>query len=261
MTPRIYSIIFAAYSITSEYILNGTCITASGRSSNVPTNITVHAESTADPTALRSAAVSLFREVLGFNRCSNDDAGVVNYPSATITGLSPRASLNKLSVAPVVLLTATISPIPSPSSAQTDVSPESATTSYSRKGLSMSEKVAIGVVVPIIAIASFLLGMIHLQRRRKRSLLAKENSNIGNSADNIQPYLQQKAELEAEEKRRLELEAEEIRYEFDDAERVHEIPGGEVRNELDTHVRPGMPTLRGMHELRGEDCSKELEAP
>lgn len=82
-------------------------------------------------------------------------------------------------------------------------------------------------------------------------------------SEETQPYLQQKAELEAEEKRRLELEAVEVRYEMDGANDSKEMPapGSDVRNEIDTITRPPMPSLRERQELRGEDCSKELEAP
>ena len=59
------------------------------------------------------------------------------------------------------------------------------------------------------------------------------------SEEETQPYLQQKAELEAEEKRRIELEAVEVRYEMDGRDHRNEMPaqGSEVGNEIDTIER------------------------
>ena len=80
------------------------------------------------------------------------------------------------------------------------------------------------------------------------------------SEEETQPYLQQKAELEAEEKRRLELKAVEVRYEMDGRDDVNEMPGNYARNEIDTVVRPQMSSLKERQELRGEECSQELDA-
>ena len=82
-------------------------------------------------------------------------------------------------------------------------------------------------------------------------------------SEETQPYLQQKAELEAEEKRRIELEAVEVRYEMDGGDDRKEMPapGSDVRTEIDTTTRPSMPSLRETQELRGEEFSRELEVP
>ena len=102
--------------------------------------------------------------------------------------------------------------------------------------------------------------MAHLQRRRKRSQSGKDPNVSADSSEEPQPYLQQKAELEAEENRRLELEAVEMRYKVNGEDSIQEMPGEDARNEIDTIVRPGMPSLGERQELRGEECSKELEA-
>lgn len=67
-----------------------------------------------------------------------------------------------------------------------------------------------------------------------------------------QTYLQQKAELEAEQKRKSELEAEERRYELDGESRIHEIPDESSHGLSSSHLR---------QELRGEEHSRELEVP
>ena len=102
--------------------------------------------------------------------------------------------------------------------------------------------------------------IFYLRRRRKRNHSGKDTNG---SEEETQPYLQQKAELEAEEKRRLELEAVEVRYEMDGRDHRNEMPeqGNGVGNEIDTIERPALSSLRERHELRGEEHSKELEAP
>ena len=128
------------------------------------------------------------------------------------------------------------------------------------QGFTTRDKAAVGVVVPVVAIISFALGMIfYLRRHRKRSQSGKGK----NVSEETQPYLQQKAELEAEEKRRVELEAVEVRYEMDGGDDRKEMPapGSDVRTEIDTITRPPMPSLRERQELRGEEFSRELEVP
>lgn len=73
------------------------------------------------------------------------------------------------------------------------------------------------------------------------------------NAETSQPYLQRKAELEAEEKRKHELEAEERRYELEEDRKIHE-----KSVERDSQ---GIASLQVRQELRGEEHSKELEAP
>ena len=105
-----------------------------------------------------------------------------------------------------------------------------------------------------------MLGIVvYLRRRQKRSKSGKDPHGSG---EEPQPYLQQKAELKAEETRRLELEAVEVRYEMNGSDHRNEMPaqGSEVENEIDTIERPALSSLRGRHELRGEEHSKELEA-
>ena len=48
---------------------------------------------------------------------------------------------------------------------------------------------------------------------------------------------------------------------MDGEDNRHEMPGIDVENEIDTVARPEMSSLKKKHELRGEECSKELEVP
>ncbi len=80
--------------------------------------------------------------------------------------------------------------------------------------------------------------------------------------DKSQPYLQQKAELEAEERRKFELEAQEKRYELDADDTIHEAEGENHRHEFSTErIRSPMLSIRTRQESRGEEYSRELGSP
>lgn len=104
-----------------------------------------------------------------------------------------------------------------------------------------------------------LVAVIYLRRRRRRQRsLDKGKGGVAEPSEENQPYLQQKAELEAAQKRQLELDGREVRYEMDGAQTRHEVEGAESANEMSER-----PWLQGSllltHELRGEEHSKELE--
>ena len=85
-----------------------------------------------------------------------------------------------------------------------------------------------------------------LQYRKRK--LGDQAQKQGTATEDPQPYLQQKGELEAEERRKYELEAKERRY---------ELGSGEIC-EMETGEEGNCPNgLRG-GELRGEECSREL---
>lgn len=187
---------------------------------------------------------SLFSSYLHFSSC-NGNAIQLEFATDLVQGIN--ATSNPLATNTAIPLTYTTSPSP----AAENISP----------GFTTKEKTATGVVVPAITIIAFLLGMIYLRRRRRKQ--SQSHSGLADLSEENQPYLQQKAELEVKENRRLELEAVEVRYEIDGGDDIKEMSawGNEVRNEIDTLARSQMPSLVERHELKGEDCSKELEAP
>ncbi len=117
-------------------------------------------------------------------------------------------------------------------------------------GLNKIAKIGSGVALPVIGIAALFLATILWQRRRKKRRITS-SGGVSLQQDN-QPYLQQKAELEAEEKRKHELEATERRCEMDGKDATHEVAE-------EPHDRE-IPSLRIRHELSGAEHSHELEA-
>lgn len=98
-----------------------------------------------------------------------------------------------------------------------------------------------------------LLAFVVYRRRKTRKTLKEQDASSQRQEsprEDTQPYLQQKAELEAEEKRKYELEARERRLEMGNEGEIYELPvEGEGR------------MIRARQELRGEEHSTELEVP
>lgn len=117
-------------------------------------------------------------------------------------------------------------------------------------GLDKREKIGIGLAIPIAAILSVLIGIASWRRIQKRRTGTPIDEAATLAPDHTQPYLQQKAELEAEERRQYELHAQETRYEMAGEPAIQEISSDE-----------GVRRLSRLQELRGEEHSKELEVP
>ena len=114
-------------------------------------------------------------------------------------------------------------------------------------------KIANGVAIPVVLLGLVLLGFLVYKRRKNQKTLREEDptsQDIGSPQEDSQPYLQQKAELEAEGKRKHELEAQERRYEIGNEGERYELP-----------VEEGDLMVRSRQELRGEEHSRELEVP
>ena len=265
--PPLESIVFfTAYTITSDYSSGGLCITTTGSPISVSPEVSITKPADANSTAFESSVTSLFHDYLGFSTCSGNDNPVQIVP---VTPLIPvgNDTLQVANATSTSLLTITGDPFPSTTlvSSASNITSSSPTTSSATENISSGfttrDKAATGIVIPVVAIVSLVLGILfYLRRRRKRSESGKETHR---SEEETQPYLQQKAELEAEEKRRLELEAVEVRYEMDGRDHRNEMParGSEVGNEIDTIERPALSSPRERQELKGEEHSKELEAP
>ena len=113
--------------------------------------------------------------------------------------------------------------------------------------------IIVSIVVPIVGLMILLLCFIIIRRyRKKRNLAAFGNDSATTS--NMQLYVDRKAELDAEERRKHELEVGEIRHEMEGEDRVFEMPD-------DGNIRMGLASSRGLQELRGVEHSQELEVP
>ena len=115
------------------------------------------------------------------------------------------------------------------------------------KGATIGLSAGLPLIALIVLILLFLLVLLCLARRkRKQSEKAQQARPVVNEN---QPYLQQKGELEAEEKRKYELQAEERRYELPEENAIREMSSTDERAERSNARRP---------ELRGEEHCREL---
>ena len=231
---------FTAYSITSANIISGQCFTTSGTPETVDTPYTYTQGTLVPDSALRSSALSSFVDHLGFTNCDSVA------PSFLIPVMNGTETIFSATPLPTTLPHSSTTPIASAESTSSSVSsPQNGT---GKTGLDSQAKVGIGVGISVaVVIVSVFAGRKCLQyRSRKLKYRAGEN---GAPSEEHQPYLQQKGELEAAEKRKYELQAEERRYELEENE-IFEMPAKEERS--------GISGLR-RQELRGEEHCKELD--
>ena len=113
---------------------------------------------------------------------------------------------------------------------------------------SRQTKVAIAIGVPVVALLSLTVAFLVRYRHRKIRLVSLKKAEAereGKSQEDVQPYLQQKAELEVEESRIHELEALERHIELGNEGERFQLSGKE-------------DIIRVRQELEGEEHSKEL---
>lgn len=137
-------------------------------------------------------------------------------------------------------------PSPTPSTAE----------SYStdkRPAIQRRGKIGIGIGVPIVLILFGLLVLYVWRNFRKKpdSVALDQTANPFSVAKDGQPYLQQKAELEDEARRKYELEAPARMYELSGDDTLHEISA--VREDHPFSYRTEV-----RQELRGKEHAQEL---
>ena len=120
-----------------------------------------------------------------------------------------------------------------------------------------SIKLAHAIGGPILLVILLALGMYLRQRCRRtvEAMIMRRTNSLPEAereadARSRQAYLQQKAELRDEESRLYELAAKDKSPETGADDQSYELPGSERSEETKT-----------LQELKGEEHSKELEAP
>ena len=222
------TVVFTAYSITSTYSSDIFCITTSGSATPVSPPYSFTSPASLPASIFISNAGFAFVQYLGLRNCY----GGAQTPNVTLTNNNGSATAN---------------------STKASISRNSSQTNPPTPNHTPDEqaKIGIGVTVPVVVTALILLALLLWRRSRKtKRRNAPREDHI--PPEDSQPYLQRKAELEAEEKRKYELAAEERRYELDGETRIHEILDGNSHGFSPSHTR---------QELRGEEHSRELEVP
>lgn len=161
---------------------------------------------------------------------------------------------------PIPMTIAPTSSVPSGPASLSPPKAATANTSYPQHTQSASattgetRNLIIGLVVAIVtAVILANIGLAYFcifqKRRRKRDEAARverENNNSDGECENPQLYLQQKVELD-DEQRRHEMEAAELRYEVQGMDEIHEMPADEGDGRY------------GRQELNGDELSASVE--
>ena len=233
ISPIASYIVFTAYSITSGYSSAGFCVTTSGLPISVVPPYSVLRPTSIPASDFESVAGSSLLHHLGFSSCIGPAENVT--PTALVNGSLPSGSLLSASSASTeapISGNSTVQPVPGSRHQTPDE----------------QAKIGIGIAIPFVVGALLLLALL-LWRRYRRNKGANAATAEHVESEGAQPYLQQKPELEAQEKRKQELDAEERRYELDGESGIHEM-SDRSNNDL--------PASRVLQELRGEEHAREL---
>ncbi|KAM0798455.1 hypothetical protein BDR22DRAFT_373648 [Usnea florida] len=113
--------------------------------------------------------------------------------------------------------------------------------------------IILSVIIPTVGVMTLLLSFVIIRRYRKKRSPAAMAVDPKVTSD-TQLYLDRKAELEDEERRRHELDGGGKVHEMDGQDTLFEMPG-------DDKSRMNLASPNKMQELRGLDPSQELEVP
>ena len=235
-------LLITAYNIATQYSSAGECHLTLGTLVPVSPIFSVSQPATFNSTEFQSTAIDSFTSHIGFSMCTavreQVNAGhLISLPVATMIA-TPTASI----LSPLTPVTSSLN--------QNSTPPISTHPSGS---YDKNVKVANGVAIPMGLLGLVLLGLLVYKRRKTQKTLKEEDASSQNQESphgDTQPYLQQKAELEAEEKQKHELEARERRHEMGIEGEMYELP-----------VEEQNLMIRTRQELRGEEHSTELEVP
>ena len=171
---------------------------------------------------------------LGYERCT-----AALPPSPVVPALATKISVASENTSPAP---ATVSSTETP-----------AESSRSAPHPHTTQIIIVSVVVPIVGLILLLLCFLGIRRHRK-----KRNQVVlmdqPNSTTDTQLYVDRKAELQDEERRKYELDATGKTYEMGGEDRNLEMSSGG-----DAEMR--LASFRETHELRGVEHSQELEVP
>ena len=251
-------LLFTAYNVASQYLTNGICTFFLGELVPVSPTFSVSQPATVNSTEFTSTAIDSFNNHLGFSSCpGTGTANEIAYLAPATVTAAPTSSISSLST-PITSALNQDQNLTQSNPTETNIPNGTSTkpiATHSSASHDKTVEVANAVAFPIAFLGLALLAFL-VYKRRKAQKKSKEEAedassqNKGSPHEDTQPYLQQKAELEAEEKQKHELEARERRYEIGSEGERYELPVGE---------RGSMKRTR--QELRGEEHSKELEVP
>lgn len=249
---NITDIVVTAYSIMAFSVSDAECIGIIGVPLTLPDPYTL-----TRPTNIRSSDVSDFQTYITDQLQTS--LGVMGCAQNMVT--SP-TSLPATASSTTSLIPAPSASLPDIANSTTSPTPHSSSTTRPIVSSRLDERAKIGMdIAAFFALLILILSVAfiwHRRRLRSAAITAKKQGEAENkqegastSEGNNQPYLQQKAELEAEERQRHELEAQQKIYELDGETGVNEIPAGTYEHRL--------AVMRSRQELTGGEHCQELD--
>ena len=247
-------LVITAYNLGSLYESDGICVLTVDAPTPISQVFSVTQPARVNLSSFQSIAETSFRSYLGFSSCSLNSEQIAAPASGDSTLISMLATPTAFTLHPSIFLTSSPDLSFTTSISTRTNSQNVTTTGPNFTPLSDSPdtkiKVANGVAIPIGVLGLASLGWLVYRRRKKYRASKGIDSPLQNSellGRETQPYLQQKSELEAEGKRKHELEARETRHEIGTEGERYELPG-----------ERGL-VIRSRQELRGEEHGRELE--
>ena len=249
-TPILQSYLqLTAYSVISASSVRGTCVKGTGSPIPLPDPYIFYIQSydqwigsyddllLAISSSLSNAYSSLKNDT-GYERCTT----ATTVPTSLVLPLGSPSTIKQVASATALPLAPAV---PSATSTQRSVHDQ-----HVRTGL-----IIVSVVVPVAVLIGVSLCFVGIGRYRKRKRSQPDGKDQRSLTSNSQIYVDRKAELEDEERRKHELDASGVSYEIDGEDKIFEMPTWD----RDSGTRSA--SLREIHELRDVEHSQELEVP
>ena len=230
--------------------MKGTCVKRTGSPIPLPDPYILHVqknyyqqtELTANFSASLANAYSSLKTQIGYEKCTTTIPASLTLPLRIPSPIGLVASAT-----PIISATAIVSITSLP---LTTLTQDPVRGRHAR----IKEIIIISVVVPITVLIGISLCFVTIRKYRKKKRSQANGKDQRSLTSNSLIYVDRKAELEDEERRKHELDGCGISYEMEGEDRIFEMPGNE-----DSGTRSA--TLREIHELRGVEHSQELEGP
>ena len=247
---------FTAYSVTSTSSVKGNCVKHTG--SPVPlvdqyiVSVDLTLISDAGSSYITKDASAITAEYSFFlDHAYSSLNAAMGYEGCTAT-LPPSPVVPTLLYPLVVWSSSSASASASATATALD-STTKAESSVSVRHLNTTQIIIVSVIVTTAGLIILLLCFVTIRRYRKERSQATLVKQPDMTSD-TQLYVDQKAELEDEERRKYELSSTGIMYEMEGEDRIFEMPS-------DAGTQTKIASLQGIHEMRGAEHSKELEVP
>ena len=252
---------YNAYSITSAYSSNGSCITTEGPPVALGTEFSYTVTAGENQSEAQYLGLSSFREALGLVNCYIGNPSLTTPFSLsptpdgpTISFSSPDPSTSTSITSPAANVTSSPDPHLPPDIPSTGVDVSTSTSIASPvaiKDLSRGQEAAIGTTIPLGITALLVLALFLWQREKKQRAknILGQTVREETTEDNP-PFLQTKPELQGEDSR----------HEMPAEDRVFELDGGNTRYEIMTeeqNMRMNVQVQK--QELRGEEFAVEID--